>query len=118
MLEGEHSCRFYQLSQLTVSGFMKTVIMYEKLVKQFTTEVAHTDDSTSTLKLLLQQRTSMIKNESRLHAEDLQASFAETNHILDIQTMTLLFKNEIFNSPLTVILSQELKSLFNDKLYI
>ena len=63
LLEPEESCRFHQWSQLTVSDLIKFVIMYEKLVTQFTNDVAHTDDATSTLKLLLKQKTNMIQKE-------------------------------------------------------
>ena len=68
LLAGEKYARFHQLSQLTVSDLIKTKIMYDKLIKQVTTDVAHTDGPTSTLKLLLQQKTTTIQIESRLHA--------------------------------------------------
>ena len=49
---------------------MNTVILYEKANKQFTNDVAHTGDPTSTLKLLLQQGTNLVKTRSRLRAID------------------------------------------------
>ena len=65
--EGEDSERFHLLSQLLVSDLIKTVILYENMIK-LTTDIAHTDDPTSTLKLLLQEKTEKVKNISRLYA--------------------------------------------------
>ena len=42
--------------------------MYEKMIKQLTMDVAHTDDPTSKLKLLLQEKTEKIKIDSRMYA--------------------------------------------------
>ena len=47
ILEGEDSERLHQLSQLLVSDLTKTIILYEKMFKQLTTDIAHTDDPTS-----------------------------------------------------------------------
>merc|ERR1712020_395606 len=53
--------RFHQLSQLKVSDLIKTVMLHEKTLKQFTTDVKHTDGPTSTLKLLLQEKSERLK---------------------------------------------------------
>ena len=51
-------------------------------------------------------------------AEDLQSFFAETNEILENQPLTLQLKPEHYISPLVVMLPQNMKYPFNDRLYI
>ena len=68
MLVAKDNSRFQQLSKLTVSDLIKTLITFEKLVKTFTNGVAHTEDHASTLKLSMQHKTNLVQKESRLHA--------------------------------------------------
>ena len=67
-LQVEDEPRFHQLAKLKVSDLIKTVLLFEKMLKQLTTEVENTDDPTSTLKLILQTKTEKIKISSRLYA--------------------------------------------------
>ena len=55
---------------------------------------------------------------SEMAAEDLQSSFAETNDLLLIQSMTLQLKHKHFISPLIVKLPRKIKYPFNDKMFI
>ena len=91
--EDEH--RFHQLSQFKVSDLIKTVMLYENTLKQFTNDVKHTDDPTSTMKLLLQEKTENIKINSRLNA--FEETMKRNNITLEKIPELLMEHNHLMN---------------------
>ena len=70
-------------------------MLYENTLKQFTNDVKHTDDPTSTLKLLLQEKTERMKINCRLNA--FEETMKRNNITLEKIPELLMEHNHLMN---------------------
>ena len=87
--------RFHQLTQLKTSDLIKTVMLYEKTLKQFTTNVKDTDDPMSTLKYLMKEQIARLEVDQRL--KNFEETMKRNNVTLEKIPELLMEHNYLMN---------------------